>query len=253
MKLQPPPLPKPKRMTQSEFYAAYPNLEYCETTQQMHCGRSRTAGVAIMYRHNGIYGNREFSVYHEFKWNHLRDYRVVDSDWFRVLLSKSGRHFYSRSTTGAILMAWAAGQETWKKFQEEIPCSINPLNTRTDNMGNPTTTTLFEVNGKKNVFGTFLAKRPNGEYVLEMKDGSGAQAFSKDELTEVLPFTVSIKYLNERSSGSTYDYECEEGKVERGDLIIMSDGNIVEVTAVNTQSKRATKTLTGRKITSEAI
>ena len=150
-------------------------------------------------------------------------------------------------------MAWASGQETWQKFQEEIPCNINPLNTRTDNMGNPTPTTLFEVNGKKNVFGTFLAKRPNGEYVLEMKDGSGAQAFDKDNLTEVLPYTVSIKYLNDRSSGSDYDYECEEGKVEKGDLLIMSGGHLVEVTAVDTKSKRATKTLTGRKITTEAI
>lgn len=149
-------------------------------------------------------------------------------------------------------MAWAQGGDTWRKFREEIPCNINPLNTRTDSMGNPTTATLFEVNGQKNVFGTFLAKRPNGEYVLEMKDGSGAQAFKKDDLTEVLPYTVSVKYISDRGSSSTYDYECEEGKVEKGDLLIIN-GSLCEVTGVDTKSKSATKTLTGRKLSTEAI
>ena len=119
-------------------------------------------------------------------------------------------------------------------------------------MGNPTPTTLFEVKGKKNVFGTFLAKRPNGEYVLEMKDGSGAEAFNKDDLVEVLPYTVSIKYLSDRGHGSTYDYECEEGKVEKGDLLIFN-GQLAQVTAIDTKSKVANRTLTGRKLTTEAI
>lgn len=119
-------------------------------------------------------------------------------------------------------------------------------------MGNPTPTTLFEVKGKKNVFGIFLAKRPNGEYVLEMKDGSGAEAFSKDDLVEVLPYTVSIKYLSDRGSTASYDYECEEGKVEKGDLLVIN-GQLAQVTGIDTKSKSAHKTLTGRKLTTEAI
>ena len=112
---------------------------------------------------------------------------------------------------------------------------------------------LFKVKAD-NAYGVGLAVDSTGQYVLEMKDGSGVRSFSKKDVEVVMPFTFSVQF---NGVGTEYSYLGKEGSVNIGDLLLKTDGTkgitIAKVTAVNTKSESATKYFDGVKIKTEAL
>jgi hypothetical protein len=112
---------------------------------------------------------------------------------------------------------------------------------------------LFKVKAD-DAYGIGLAVDSTGQYVLEMKDGSGVRSFSKKEVEVVMPFTFSVQF---NGVGTEYSYLGKEGSVTVGDLLLKTDSTkgitIAKVTEVNTKSERATKHFEGVKIKTEAL
>jgi len=103
-------------------------------------------------------------------------------------------------------------------------------------------------------YGIGLAVDIVGCYVLEMKDGSGVQAFKPNAVEIVMPFTFAVQF---ERSGTEYHYLGNEGEVAVGDFLIShsSEGkcNIATVTAVNTKSERVTKRFPGAKLVTVSL
>lgn len=112
---------------------------------------------------------------------------------------------------------------------------------------------LFKVKAD-DAYGIGLAVDSTGQYVLEMKDGSGVRSFSKKEVEVVMPFTFSVQF---NGVGTEYSYLGKEGSVNVGDLLLKQDGTkgitIAKVTAVNTKSDKATKYFDGVKLATTAL
>lgn len=112
---------------------------------------------------------------------------------------------------------------------------------------------LFKVKAD-GVYGIGLAVDSTGQYVLEMKDGSGVRSFAKKDVEVVMPFTFSVQF---NGVGTEYSYLGKEGSVKVGDLLLKQDGTkgitIAKVTAINTKSDKATKYFDGVKIVTESI
>lgn len=99
--------------------------------------------------------------------------------------------------------------------------------------------TLYQTTDKKPRYGTFLTKDSQGRFVLEMKGGGGVEAFDPADIEEVLPHTVELtRFEGGSAGGETRHYQIAEGQVKVGDVLLhLSNGNLWEVTAVNTKSK----------------
>ena len=68
-------------------------------------------------------------------------------------------------------------------------------------------------------------------------------------IEEVVPYTVGIKF---NGRGTTYHYFAKEGDVSVGDLVIVN-GGMGKITAVNTRSTKATKDLEGTVVVTKKI
>jgi hypothetical protein len=112
---------------------------------------------------------------------------------------------------------------------------------------------LFKVKAD-DAYGIGLAVDSTGQYVLEMKDGSGVRSFAKKDVEVVMPFTFSVQF---NGVGTEYSYLGKEGSVAVGDLLLKQDGTkgitIAKVTAVNTKSDKATKYFDGVKLVTAAL
>jgi len=105
---------------------------------------------------------------------------------------------------------------------------------------------LYQTTEQSPRFGVLLATNSAGKLVLEMKGTGEVLAFDKNEIEEVKPYTVSIKF---QDSSTEYHYLSRKGDVEKGDLILVDgNGHMAKVIAVDTKSDRATKELKGRKV-----
>jgi hypothetical protein len=110
---------------------------------------------------------------------------------------------------------------------------------------------LYQVTGKE-IYGTLLAVNSKGGHVLELKGTGEVRVYPKDELEEVVPYTVGVNFPN---NGRVYAFESTEGLVEEGDVIMLTDydNQIVVVKSVGTKDKSATKRLVGRKLLTKKI
>ena len=96
------------------------------------------------------------------------------------------------------------------------------------------------------VYGKRLAV-DGGKLVIKRTDTGALDIMNVSDVVEVLPYTVAIKY---NQIGKTYHFHAVEGELAVGDLVLVEDAfTIVIVTAVNTNSRIATKALTGYVLT----
>ena len=109
--------------------------------------------------------------------------------------------------------------------------------------------TLFET--KDGRMGTYVATNRENKYVLEMKDTKGYEAFGKDEVDEVIPYTFDVKF--EDYDETAYSFWGTEGAVEVGDLLVRDNRTFCVVVAVDTKSRKATMSFDGRKLLSEKL
>lgn len=101
---------------------------------------------------------------------------------------------------------------------------------------------LFQINTGDNEpkFGTYLATNSQGHLVLEIKGTGEVRAFSPDDVAEVKPYTIQLKFASTgANSRSQQHFRCKPGSVERGDVLLFSDGAMAVVTKIDTKSESA--------------
>tara|TARA_R110000772_G_scaffold66361_1_gene147809 strand:- start:14047 stop:14985 length:939 start_codon:yes stop_codon:yes gene_type:complete len=165
-------------------------------------------------------------------------YYEVSGDPYYARAKVSGDYFY--------LAKHVVGHETYSYEIADKSHNIYKLIKGEEKMNKDT---LYEVKETKKM-GKYIATNRNGEYVLEMTDGSGYLPFAKDLLEEVIPYTFDVVY---NGNGKVYSYEGKEGSVEVGDILINDINSFGIVKAVDTKSREANKAFKGRKITTTAI
>lgn len=99
---------------------------------------------------------------------------------------------------------------------------------------------LFQINTGDNEpkFGTYLATNSVGHLVLEIKGTGEVRAFSPEDVSEVKPYTVALKFVGASSRNPTH-YRSKPGALERGDMVIFVDGAIAIVTKIDTKQEGA--------------
>ena len=107
--------------------------------------------------------------------------------------------------------------------------------------------TLYQVKGTE-IYGTKLATNSSGQFVLEMKGSGEVKAYPKEQLEEVLPFTVAVQFLH-GTNNQKYHYLYDGPvKLRVGDLLFIESTTgscFAKVTDVDTKSKKAMTVLTG--------
>ena len=101
----------------------------------------------------------------------------------------------------------------------------------------PNDNILYQVKGK-DTYGYIVGKRRDGKMLFEPKGDGEIYAVSKDQLEEVVPYTVHIK----SDGGYGGHVECDEGKYAVDDVVIVktSNGPIIGiVTKTDTKMKGA--------------
>lgn len=116
---------------------------------------------------------------------------------------------------------------------------------------------LYQVIGTE-IYGTLLATNSSGNYVLEVKGGSGELITRpKSEVEEVFPYTVAVNFFNDSGAlGKEYQYLSKKGDVEVNDLLVINTPHgvsLVLVTKLDTKSSAATVELVGRKLSSTKV
>lgn len=106
-----------------------------------------------------------------------------------------------------------------------------------------TTQTLYQIKDK-DVYGFKLATNSKGEIVFEVKSTGEILTVNKEQLIEVMPYTVDIKFLG--ANGQKYAFFSREGDVKVGDVVVAEGySNLMIVVKTDSRSKAATKWLKG--------
>lgn len=141
----------------------------------------------------------------------------------------------------------------WLHIQRHNTAAPLPwaTNEETNNAKENDMAKLFQTKEETPRFGTMLATNSAGKYVLEMKGSGEVLAFDKNDVEEVKPYTVGVRF---ELNGTEYHYLSSKGAVEKGDVLIVSgSGSLAFVTSVDNKSDKATKELTGRKLLTTPI
>lgn len=103
-------------------------------------------------------------------------------------------------------------------------------------------TILFQIKGEE-TYGFKLATNSKGLVVFEVKGTGEVRTVDKDQLIEVFPYTVDVKFLGE---SRTYSFFSREGDLKVGDMVISPGySTIMTVSKVDSRNRSATKWITG--------
>lgn len=105
----------------------------------------------------------------------------------------------------------------------------------------------FNENGK-DIYATVIGKTESGMLVLEARGGGGIFTKSPDDVKEVIPYTVEIRF-----NGSGIHYESVKGALRKGDVVLNSNGDMGTVVNVDTKAKNARATFKGRRVMTEPV
>jgi len=127
-----------------------------------------------------------------------------------------------------------------------------------ENIENEKTMTLysFAKSDGSTGYGTHVGTNSQNKYLIEEKSTGEIHLLDKEQLEEVLPYTYSIRY---NGTGSEYDFIGEPGTVAKGDILIQFTSSnssaiqLVQVTEVDTKSRKATKRFNGLKVLTQPI
>jgi hypothetical protein len=104
-------------------------------------------------------------------------------------------------------------------------------------------------------YGAHIGTNSQNKYLIEEKASGEIHVLDKEKLEEVLPYTYSVRY----NTGSEYDFIGEPGTVAKGDILIQFTSSnssaiqLVQVTNVDTKSRKATKRFNGLKVLTQPI
>jgi len=101
-------------------------------------------------------------------------------------------------------------------------------------------------------YGHKLAVDSSGNWVMEIKGSGEVKSYPKELITEVVPYSISIKF---NSTSQEYSYFAVKGDWAVGDVVLLSDGgnSLATVKSIDTKSAKATKWITGFKLQGEFI
>ena len=104
------------------------------------------------------------------------------------------------------------------------------------------TSALFDNKTRTIGYGHKLAVNSKGQWVMEIKGTGEIMAVSKDQVEEVLPYTIDVQFSN---STNTYAYLAEAGEYQTGFYIVEgqygSGWQLAQVVKVDSKSRKATK------------
>lgn len=174
-----------------------------------------------------------------------------------VVISKQGKHpfrlTYDVRTLGSITV-WGVYLHNGKTAK--ISGSYNLIRyeeyEQETAMENTKTLYTFKDADGTDVFGTAIGQDSSGNLVIEVKGARGGVVLMPpSELTEVLPYTFCVTL-----DGKDIHYVGEPGKVQKGDLLLLTGSTTLKVAtvkAVDTKNKTARAKFSGVKIVTEAI
>lgn len=106
-------------------------------------------------------------------------------------------------------------------------------------------------------YGEYLTTDGKGRYIIELKGSGNVIVVDKRDAQKVMPFTVDVKFKNSDGSWSdtNYSYTVPEGMNDLAvdDLILVDNATrgsmpYVKIVAVDTKSDKATKQLSGWRL-----
>jgi len=159
-------------------------------------------------------------------------------------------------TSPFIFRGFVKGERYGDGFKAEYPSATHTISPR-PTVFKPiqpkenTMTKLYEITTDgKTVFGTKLAVNSSGDWVMEIKGEGTVMSVPKADVQEVFPYTVEIKFNDNRTPGSQgYNYFATAGDWAVGDLVVPKDSSsIATVTKLDCKSTAATKWLSGMKL-----
>ncbi|AEC53118.1 hypothetical protein SCRM01_172 [Synechococcus phage S-CRM01] len=118
---------------------------------------------------------------------------------------------------------------------------VNSLNTM-----NSTLYTFKE--NDVDVYASVIGKTEAGLLVLEVRGGGGIFTKSPSDVTEVVPYTVSINF-----NGIDSHYEVPKGLLAKGDVLLRDDGKFGTVVELDTKKKNANSKLVARRVLTEEL
>lgn len=124
---------------------------------------------------------------------------------------------------------------------------VEVTNTKEEIMNKLYEISSTKLTGTDVIYGHKLAVDSSGNWVMEIKGTGEVRSFSKSQVTEVVPYSVSIKF---GGTSSEYNYLAVKGDWVVGDLVILNSGGstIATITGTDTKSNKATKWITGFKL-----
>jgi len=129
--------------------------------------------------------------------------------------------------------------------------------TPSGNQEENTMTRLYQTKEETPRFGVKLATNSAGKAVLEMKGTGETLTFDYNQIEEVKPFTVRVRFFQSKTGSSSdreYEYIAKKGSVQIGDILEISGGSsLATVVKVDTKSDLATTVLKGRRVMMESI
>lgn len=107
----------------------------------------------------------------------------------------------------------------------------------------------FTVNNQPNRIGQLTGFTSSGFFILEMET-SEIEVFAETEITEIKPFSFSVRYQN--GSSATYTFENPTKRVDLNDVLISDNGDVCVVTKIDVGANRP-KNFIGRKLITTEI
>jgi hypothetical protein len=175
---------------------------------------------------------------------------ILKSEGFQYSPSKQlySKNYTIRAKTRSLIVKV-------RDILDDRPSILKKVETQTYNWkteeDNPMQTLYQTKEGK---FGFVLITNSKGEKVFEEKGTGNTYTVPADSLEEVTPFTFSAVF---GPNSQEYHFVGDAGSIETGDFLIRTDRGsnytegfpIVQVTGVDTKSKKATREFKGYNIT----
>lgn len=142
---------------------------------------------------------------------------------------------------------------TWREADDFV--HLDPQPEKEPEMSQPVIA-LYETKDGK--FGTKCGENSEGKWIIEIKGAGGqVKAYDKEDLTEVVPYTVELMRLNaERGvQPEKRHYRAEKDSVKTGDVLMqLTTSALWRVVAVDTKCRTAQSSKNGfARLLTEAV
>lgn len=170
------------------------------------------------------------TVYHE-DTVALED--MVEGDWYKITKTSTPFKYISHDTKYMVAEYEKSGLNY---------TNLKPRYYKAEEKETEMTKKLyeFEINFKTH-YGHKLAVNSEGKWVMEVKGQSAPVAVDKEDVQEVIPYSIGIRFTG--GNTQVYHYTADKGKFEKGLYLFNSPSglSLCEVVELDTKSKMATK------------